>query len=47
MVVQVLRFADDVAIITESEEDLGNMLKKMNDSCKEYGIKKTRAKLKY
>jgi len=30
MLVQMLRFADDIAVIAESE-DLGNMLTKMND----------------
>jgi len=39
MLVKILRFADDISMIAESEDELGNMLTKMNDSCKEYGMK--------
>jgi hypothetical protein len=35
MLVQMLRFADDITLITESEEKLDNMLTKMNDRSKE------------
>jgi len=37
MPIQMLRFTDDIAVILE--EDLGNMLTKMNDNCNEYKIK--------
>lgn len=33
-------------MIAESEEDLGNMLTKMNDSCKEYRMKINKSKIK-
>ncbi|KAF0761648.1 Retrovirus-related Pol polyprotein LINE-1 [Aphis craccivora] len=46
MLVQMLRFADDIAFIAESEEVLGNMLTKMNDSCKEYKMKINKSKTK-
>lgn len=46
MLVQMLRFADDIALIAESEEALGNMLTKMNDSCKEYKMKINKSKTK-
>jgi len=39
MLIQILRFADDITVITESEEDLGNMLTKINDSCNKFKIK--------
>lgn len=32
MLEKMLRFADDIALIVESKEDLGNTLTKMNDS---------------
>jgi Uri superfamily endonuclease len=41
----MLRFAGDIAI-AEREKDLGNMLTKMNDSCKEYGMKISKNKTK-
>ncbi|KAF0733289.1 Retrovirus-related Pol polyprotein LINE-1 [Aphis craccivora] len=43
---QMLHFADDIALIAESEEALGNMLTKMNDSCKEYNMKINKSKTK-
>lgn len=42
----MLRFADDNSLIAESEEALGNMLTKMNDSCKEYKMKINKSKTK-
>jgi len=35
----MLCFANELTMIAECGEDLGNMLTKMNDSCKEYGMK--------
>lgn len=46
MLVQMLHFADDIALIAESEEALGNMLTKMNDSSKEYKVKINKSKTK-
>jgi len=46
MLVQMLRFADDIAVIAENEEDLSNMLKKMNDTLKEYHMKINQRKTK-
>lgn len=37
---------DNIAMVAESEEDLGKMLIKMNDSCKEYGMKINKSKTK-
>jgi len=42
----MLRFVDDLAVIAESEKDLGNMLTKMNDSCNEYKMKINKNKSK-
>lgn len=46
MLVQMLSFSDDIALIAESDEALGNMLTKMNDSCKEYKMKINKSKTK-
>lgn len=46
MLIQMLRFTDDIAMIAGIEEDLGNMLIKMNDSSKEYGMKINKNKTK-
>ncbi|CAI6362900.1 unnamed protein product [Macrosiphum euphorbiae] len=43
---QMLCFADDIALIAESEEGLGNMLTKMNDSCEEYKMNINKSKTK-
>jgi len=42
----MLYFTNDIAMKLEKEEDLGNILTKMNDSCKEYGIKINKNKTK-
>lgn len=42
----MLSFSDDIALIAESDEALGNMLTKMNDSCKEYKMKINKSKTK-
>jgi len=39
MLVQMLRFADDIAEIADIEEDLAYMLEKMNGTLKEYIMK--------
>jgi len=46
MLIQMLRFAIDKAVITKSEENLGNMLTKMNDSFNEYKMKINKNKTK-
>jgi len=46
MLIQMLHFSNDIPMIAGSEEDLGNMLTKMNDSCKEYGMKINKKKTK-
>lgn len=43
----MLRFADDIAVLTDNEEDLQNILEKMNSTMKnEYNMKINRAKTK-
>lgn len=35
LLVQMLHFADDIAIITDNQENLNNMLQKMNNTLKQ------------
>jgi len=42
----MLYFVDDIPWIAESEEELCNMLTKMNDSCKKYKMKINKSKTK-
>lgn len=46
MLVQIFRFKNDIVMIVENEKALGNMLTKMNDSCKEYKTKINKNKTK-
>lgn len=46
ILVQMLRFADDIAVIGESEEDITNMLEKINDTLKEHYMKINQRKTK-
>lgn len=42
----MLRFVDDIAVIVEGEEELGDILTKMNDTLNEYNTKINRNKTK-
>lgn len=47
MLVQKLRIADDIVVIAESEEDLANMLDKINDILKEHYTKLNKRRLMF
>lgn len=46
MLEQMLRFIDYIAMRVESEEELGKILTKINDSCKQYKMKINKSKRK-
>lgn len=46
MLVNMFHFIDDLAMIAKSEDNLDNMLIKMNDSWKKYIMKINKIKLK-
>lgn len=47
MLVKKLRIADDIVVIAESEEDLANMLDKINDILKEHYTKLNKRRLMF
>lgn len=44
--VQMLHFADDISVIAESEEDIANILEKINDTLKKHYMKINQRKTK-